>query len=338
MTSRRARPRLAAAAALTLLALAVAGCSSTDGDGGGDAEDSGGSVAEAGQAQEAPAAAAEAPADSAARAADSFSSGADVPENASQTQDNKPDVEPTDGRSLIKKGNVSLESDDVGRVRFVVTTLVTDNGGEVAEDVAEADKEGDVERARLTMRVPEEAFAKVMEGLEGVEGAETVSLTTTTEDVTTQVIDTDVRVELQRRSIDRISLLLDRAQSIRDIVNIERELARREADLGSLQKRQAFLADQTSMATINVAIQRPAEEKKKVAEKKTEKDENGFVAGLSGGWDAFQTVTTGLLTGAGAVLPFAVVGLVVGVPVWMLVRRHRATGATTPVASDPQSA
>ena len=33
---------------------------------------------------------------------------------------------------------------------------------------------------------------------------------------TTQVIDTDVRVDLQRRSIERISVLLDRARSIRE--------------------------------------------------------------------------------------------------------------------------
>lgn len=334
MTSRRARPRLAAAAALVLLALTGAGCASGGNDEGasqGDAGDAEASSKVAPEPADAPAALSER-----AAAGDSLAYNDDVASAAAQGQPDQPEVEPADSRSLIKKGNVSLESDDVARVRFLVTTLVTSNGGEVAEDSAESDEEGEAERARLTMRVPEDAFSAVMEGLEAIEGAELVSLTTTSQDVTEQVIDTDVRVELQRRSIDRISLLLDRAQSIRDIVNIERELARREADLGSLQKRQAFLADQTSLATINIAIQRPAEKKVEEKKKEEKEEEKGFGAGLSGGWDAFQTVTTGLLTGAGAVLPFAVVGLVIGVPLWALARRRRTPAA--PVASDPQSA
>ena len=88
--------------------------------------------------------------------------------------------------------------------------------------------------------------------------AELISTSSSIEDVSTQVIDTGVRVQLQRRSIDRISLLLDRASSIRDIVNIERELSRREADLGSLEKRQTFLRDQSQQATVTVSIERPA--------------------------------------------------------------------------------
>ena len=53
--------------------------------------------------------------------------------------------------------------------------------------------------------------------------------------------------------------LLDRAQNLRDIVLIESELTRRQADLDSLEHQSAYLADQTSLATITVDIDHATE-------------------------------------------------------------------------------
>ena len=79
------------------------------------------------------------------------------------------------------------------------------------------------------------------------------------EDVTTEVIDTEVRIRAQAESLKRVELLLARAQSIRDIVSIEAQLTRRQADLDSLKSRQAYLADQTSMSTITVFLEKKPE-------------------------------------------------------------------------------
>jgi hypothetical protein len=112
-----------------------------------------------------------------------------------------------------------------------------------------------------------------------------------------------------------VELLLARAQSIRDIVAIEAQLTRRQADLDSLKQRQAYLVDQTSMSTITVYLEKMSE---KAATKKD--DASGFLAGLSNGWDGMTTFLTGLATVTGTLLPFAVLVLLVGVPVWLLVR------------------
>ena len=84
--------------------------------------------------------------------------------------------------------------------------------------------------------------------------------------MTTQVLDIDVRVEAQQRSIDRIQVLFDHATTIKDIVSIEGELSRRQADLASLEAQQNYLADQTSMSTITLAIERTPTETKPEAE------------------------------------------------------------------------
>ena len=77
------------------------------------------------------------------------------------------------------------------------------------------------------------------------------------EDVTTKVIDNDARVRAGERSIRQIEALLSRAEKLGDIIAIETDLARRQADLDSLKQQQAWLEDQTSLSTINVYLSRP---------------------------------------------------------------------------------
>ncbi|WP_134767232.1 DUF4349 domain-containing protein [Nocardioides sp. 1609] len=330
MTSRRGRRLGAAAATLAILTLAVGACSSSGSDdSGGGGDSSGGEAAAEAPAESAPEAQQYlADADSGAAADSATRSAAGATSSETPT-----DVTRPEGAAMIRNGNVALRAEDVGAAVFGVRKIVAGARGEVSDENTEADEDGAAERSMLTLRVPEATFDDVLADLKALEATSLVDASSSSKDVSTEVIDVDVRVELQKRSIERISILLDRATSIRDVVSIERELARREADLGSLQQRQTYLADQTSMSTITVSVERPRE---KVVEKKEERkdDETGFVAGLEGGWSAFTTVATGLFTATGAVLPFAAVLLLVGVPAWVLLRRHRpAITPATPAAA-----
>ncbi len=127
--------------------------------------------------------------------------------------------------------------------------------------------------------------------------------------------------------------LLDRAGSIRDIVAVERQLTDREARLNSLLRQQAYLADQTSLSTITVHLQRHP-----VDEPEEEDGEDGFLAGLSAGWAALGTVAVGLATVAGALLPFLGVALVLGVPGWLLVPETLEQRRTPDTVSDTEVA
>lgn len=352
MTS-RARRLVAAAASTALLGLAATACSAD-----GDSESGGSTSADAGRAESSAlsAQAGEVPAEEGAMAdapaleragggmdtdVDAFSAASADSVAAASGDQAAPadrlevDVDP---RSLVKKGNVALRSKDVEDTLFEIGKILQRTNGEVAQNDTQADDDGEPEQALLTVRVPVGEFTTAITALEtlgtGAEGVDLITSSQTTSDVSTEVIDIDVRVGLQRRSIDRISILLERATSIRDIVSIERELARREADLGSLQKRQTFLADQTSRSTITISVERP-ETKRAQQAKKEEKDDDGFGAGLANGWDAFKSVTTGLLTATGALLPFAIVLLVLAVPARILMRRRQpAISLRSPSTAD----
>ena len=73
-------------------------------------------------------------------------------------------------------------------------------------------------------------------------------------DVTEQVVDVASRIESQRASLDRMRALMAKANTVGEIVSVESELTRREADLESLLAKQKNLALQTDLATLTLTV------------------------------------------------------------------------------------
>ncbi|WP_374457397.1 DUF4349 domain-containing protein [Nocardioides sp.] len=222
-------------------------------------------------------------------------------------------------RAIISSGTVSLTSKDVAGARQDVQRIVDAQGGEVTEENTETDDDGETSYARLVVRVPSSKFDAAMQALEDV--AVLRSSNRGSEDVTTQVIDTGVRVRAQEASLKRVELLLAEAKTLKDIIWIESQLTNRQAELDSLKSQQTWLKDQTSLSTITVDITAKHEPK---ADKKDD-EPAGFLSGLEGGLDALAGTALAVATIVGALLPFAVVLLVLALPVWLLLRRRRAT-------------
>ena len=232
-------------------------------------------------------------------------------------------------RSVISSGTISLTSKDVAETRREVQRVVDAQGGEITEETTDTDADGDTSYSRLVVRVPSSKFGTAMVALE--DAGVLRSSSRGSDDVTTEVIDTGVRVRAQEASLKRVELLLAEARGLKDIIWIESQLTTRQAELDSLKSQQSWLADQTSMSTITVDISTQPEV---VEDEPDDRDEPaGFLAGLKGGTKALGAVLAAVTTIIGALLPFVVVGLVLGFPVWLLVRRRRTAPATTPPAS-----
>ena len=204
---------------------------------------------------------------------------------------------------MISTGVVSLRSDDATGSRADVLKIVDVHGGQVTDEETSTDADGAVRMSRMVVRVPVADFYETVDALEKV--AELESSNKSSENVSLQVIDNQVRIRAQERSLRRIEILLDRAQTVRDIVSIESELTRRQAELDSLKSQQTYLADQTSLSTITVYLEQKAAQPKPEKEEKT--DEAGFLAGLEGGWSALTAFGTVIATIVGALLPWLVV-------------------------------
>ena len=319
--------RLGAAVAAVVLTAVLAACS---GGADGGADDSG--SASSGDTGSAPRAAVEGPGDGggngeAERACGSGgSSGSDSSSGGGQLVSSR--VVPQ-GRDIVYRGGVTVEVSDVATAADRVESMVLAVGGVVADESSSRVKGrrglGD---AHLTVRVPPHDFAGTLDRVGGL-GRER-ERTRSARDVTTELADVDSRVRTQERSVARVRTLLARADTIGEVVQIESELARREADLESLQAQLARLKDVTDLSTIEVLL---------VARDGTRpvpvEDDLGFLAGLRGGWDAFGEIVLVVLTVLGALLPFLVVAALLGLPAYALLRRNRRPAGTAPPTPAP---
>ena len=221
-------------------------------------------------------------------------------------------------RSVISTGTVELSSKDVAGVRDKISSLLVSHDGFLAHERTSTDGKGRTSYASLELRVPSADFAAVMDQLSGL--ARLVDSSRKTQDVTTQVIDVDQRVHVQRTGLKRTVVLLSRAQNLRDVLRIEDEITRRRADLDSLVQQQAWLRSQTSQATITVTVDRRPPPPAVHA--------SGFVGGLQSGWEGLTSFVGWLVTVVGTLLPFTLLLLVLAPLVWAVRRalRQRRVG------------
>lgn len=253
-----------------------------------------------------------------AASADGARAGAGQPDGQAEGSDATADLR-VDQRAIVYTGSMRVQVPDVEQAAREAIALTTASGGFVGSDQRRsANGNATVE---LTLRVPAAKFTTVVEQVAELGKRQRQEIST--EDVTEVTVDLDARITTQRARVENARRLLGEAQSISDLVSLENELARREADLASLEAKKRRLADLTALSSIAVSLVGPD------AATEDDASEFGFVAGLKGGWKVFLLSWTVLLTVLGAVLPWLLlIGVPVGTMVWLLRRRRPALPAS----------
>ncbi|MDT9682235.1 DUF4349 domain-containing protein [Streptomyces sp. TRM76323] len=312
------RSRRACAAVLLGVSLALAGCSGT---GGSQAKEA---AADRGAA--APEAAAGAQGPDSAYGSGSSRAGQDGSKAA------KPDAV---WQHVIRTAELSVEVEDVDEALARARDVAAAAGGHVADESTTREDGGGL-ASRISLRVPQAAYEEVLGKLAGT--GKLLARRVDAKDVTDQVVDVESRVATQRASVARVRELMDRATRLADVVELERELSSRQANLESLLAQQASLKDRTSLATITLELSEPE------AAGARDDDEPGVVDALRGGWDALVTSLTWFVVVLAALAPWLAL-LAAGYAVWRRVlgpwrarrraRRPQAPAAGTPAAGTP---
>ncbi|WP_049936475.1 DUF4349 domain-containing protein [Haloplanus natans] len=174
------------------------------------------------------------------------------------------DAARTDGtaaaeRSIIRTGEVRLRVEDYERARTNLTAAVEARGGYVSDSTKQVNDRGEASwtTGRLVLRVPAENFSGTMTAVES-EGR-VLESSTSTQDVTDQVVDLQARLDNLRAERDRLRELYQRANDTEDVLAVERrlsevqtEIERTEARLQNLQRRVAY-----STITVEMTEPRP---------------------------------------------------------------------------------
>ncbi len=281
------RPRRAAAWTLLLIAgacLLAAGCSSGGTSAGSTAA---GSVRAAAAL---PGRAAGAPA---GNAAGSAGSGASAGLTA---------VPLPGGQSVIFTAALSLRATDIQATVARATQLAQAAGGYVSGEHASMTRSRHA-RAMISIqfKVPAADYQSTLSALSalGIKRSETQQA----QDVTGTVADVNSRVASAQAAIAQLRNLLSRAGTVSGLLAVQEQINQEEAGLEALQSQQRALARETTYATISMTVTGVPPPR---VHRHPHHAVAGFLGGLAAGWRALLVVVTGLLTAAGAVLPFAI--------------------------------
>lgn len=230
--------------------------------------------------------------------------------------------------ALARRASVALQVKDIGqavaKVRGISAAaqglVLTENigaGGGGAIPLDDRSKVTATTYGEITISVPSSRLDDVVSQLGDV--GTVLRSQSSSENVGAQIVDTDSRRKTMQASVDRVRALMDRATDIRQVVDLESELSRRQADLEALESQLASLKDSVAMSPVQVSLTTEPGVIAKPAET------TGFLAGLRNGWEAFTGSVSVLLTIVGAVLPFALLAVLVGLPLWVVLRRRRGS-------------
>jgi len=221
-------------------------------------------------------------------------------------------------RQVIRTAYMALRVDDVVASLDQVRDLVAATNGIISSESSGTD--GSDARATVTAQVPAAQLETFLDDVGALGSVD--SLDVSAQDVTLQVVDLDARIAVLETSIERLTDLLIEADRVEDLVAVESELSRRQADLDSLQSQRTWLSEQVALSSVTVTLT----PRTHIADVEVP----GFLSGLQSGWSALLTTAGALVTMAGFLLPFLVVLLVIAVPVVLLIvrrqRRRRRVG------------
>ena len=233
------------------------------------------------------------------------------------------------GPKVTKSASLDLQVKDISAAAAQVRSIATGLQALVLAEQVGKQGPGDPQRlqslpsdskplggfATLTLAVPADKLDTALDQLAKV--GTVLRRNASSQDVTAQYIDTESRLKTMRASVERVRALMAQAKDIGQVVALESELSRREADLESLGSQLEGLKATVERSTLAVSLSTPETKTAQV-------EDNGFLAGLGSGWDAFTASAKGLFTAVGAVLPFAAFLALMGAPLWLWWRRRQA--------------
>ena len=230
---------------------------------------------------------------------------------------------PPAGQAIVYTASLTVRAADVRAAAARATQLASSAGGYVSSETARFSHRHPADGTiSIQLKIPVAGYQATLAALSARLGTR-VSLSQRAQDVTQTVADVTSRVASAQAAIVQLRQLLARAGSVSSLLMVQDQINAQEAALEALQSQQRALAHETTSGTVSVLlVSRPAPPAARPV-----KIAGGFTAGLATGWRALREVTSWLLTGVGALLPFLVFVIAAaygGLRGWRWLARHRS--------------
>lgn len=154
-------------------------------------------------------------------------------------------------RMLVRRGDLSAEVQDLTPPLLRTHSLTASLGGYIASESR------DDRTVNVSMRVPEPKLDAALDSLS--ELGTVKSRRVSSQDVTEETIDVEARIQSLMAERDQLRTLMSRAVAINDVFTIEREIARVQGDIDSLQHRLEHLRSTSALAELNAEFKKKRE-------------------------------------------------------------------------------
>lgn len=161
-------------------------------------------------------------------------------------------------RMVIRNGQISLQVTDIRGSAVAISQLATANGGYVRSeqiDTVQRDDQ-DVPEGQITIAVRADSYDAVMGRLRGM-ATKVDSESSTAQDVTDKYVDLDANLRNLQASEDQLLKLMDKAQTVNDILAVQNQLTTVRGQIQQLQAQKQLLDRQIALSTIQITLRLP---------------------------------------------------------------------------------
>ena len=227
---------------------------------------------------------------------------------------------------VIKTAEIAIQVDE-GRFDAVfsqVPTIVAGLGGFVSSSTSSSAEEGDELRqaaGSIVVRIPADQFDAARTELVGLGELRHQEVRGT--DVSAQLTDLDARLRNLRSQEEAMRLLMTKANTLGETVEVQRELGNLRGQIEQLAAEQLRLSDAVAMSTLTVHLAEPG-----AAIGGTE-DPSPVGAAFSRALRGAQDVVAGVIVSLGYLLPLALLAAIGWLAARPFLHRREATVASS---------
>ena len=152
-------------------------------------------------------------------------------------------------QKIIKESYLRFQTQDLDKTYAQIKQIVLQNNGFIQSD--NTNKSYNTTTRHLTIRIPTSAFQNTIDSIsKHVSYFDSKNISA--RDVTEEFIDLEARLKAKQTLEKRYLELLAKANNIKDMLEIERELSNIREEIEAKQGRLKYLEDRVSLSTINI--------------------------------------------------------------------------------------
>ena len=249
-------------------------------------------------------AAAEEPAPEAAEAPSATQAPSAAEDSLMTQKSEEPSLEKTQAAlKIIREANLTMETEQYDNDMQALRALVEENAGFITSN----EEWGSGEYTRhmiLNIRVPASSLDSFMERAKAIGSVISSAITET--DVTDRYTDTDRRLKAYQKQYDRVLDMMDQAQTVDELIQIESELSRLELNIEDCQGALNYWDERIQYSSVTIYV----DEVKRAAQ---EDQPLGLQMqnALEDSWETFTENAKETLVNTYAALPYIVTWLIV---------------------------